>query len=382
MRPRCVVAANASPGLGGQGINLRHVIDALRNDFDLTVFARGTAEGLASQVVPESRLTSTINRVPVVRRLRDWGVLASEVHFDRCVATRLPATPLFHGAGGQCLRSLGVARSRGARTLLDVVTLHADAFAQAALRECARFGVRFPLRPALVDRMRQEYQVADRIRVMSERARATFLERGVRPERVVTVLPPLDLTGFPEARFPQAKFRVSCVGLLEPWKGFHYLVEAFGGLKDADAELVLWGAPGSRPVSRYLAERRAADPRIAVRPMQVGPGGFAEVYGRSSVVVHPSVAEGFGLVVAEAMACGVPVIVTDRTGAADLVQDGVNGFVVGAGDSGAILERLDHLARHPALVQQMGAAARETMRAQTPEAFRLRYVELLRSLLA
>ena len=382
MRPRCVVAANAVPHLGGQGINLQHVLAALRDDFDLAVFARGPAEGLASHVAPESRLTSAINRVPVVRRLRDWGVLASEVHFDRFVAARLPATPLFHGAGGQCLRSLDVARSHGARTLLDVVTLHADAFAEAALRECARFGVRFPLRPALVDRMRREYEQADLIRVMSERARTTFLERGVRPERVVTVSPPLDLAGFPEARFPQANFRVSCVGLLEPWKGFHYLVEAFSRLKEADAELVLWGSPGSRPVSRYLAERRAADPRIAVRPMQVGASGFAEVYGKSSVLVHPSVAEGFGLVVAEAMACGVPVIVTDRTGAADLVREGENGYVVGAGDSGAILERLEHLAHHPSLAQRMGAAARETMRALTPEAFRLRYVELLRSLLA
>ena len=368
--------------MGGQGINLQHVITALRDAFDLTVFARGSADGTASHVVPESRLAATVLGVPLVRRLRDWGILASETHFDRYVAARLTPGPLFHGSGGQCLRSLGAARALGGRTLLDVVTLHADAFAEAGRRECARFGVRFPIHPALVDRMRREYEQADLIRVMSERARATFLERGVRPERVVTVPPPLDLAGFPEARFPQANFRVSCVGLLEPWKGFHYLVEAFSRLKDAAAELVLWGAPGSRPVGRYLAERRAADPRIAVRPMQVGLSGFAEVYGKSSVLVHPSVAEGFGLVVAEAMACGVPVIVTDRTGAADLVREGENGYVVGVGDTETIFERLQHLAGHPALVQQMGAAARETMRSRTPAAFSSRYVELLRSLLA
>ena len=347
----------------------------------MTLFARGAADGIRSRVVPASALAGAVHAVPVLRRRRDWEVLVSERHFDRYVAARLEPVPLFHGAGGQCLRSLAVARSLGSRTVLDVGTLHVDAFAEAGRRECARFGARFPLHPRLVARMHREYERADLIRVASERARATFLGAGVPSDRVVAINPPLDLVEFPEARFTHEGFRVSFVGALEPWKGFHYLLEAFRGLARKDAELVLWGGPTSRPVSRYLAGRLALDPRVSVRPVDVRKYGYGEVYGKSDVLVHPSLADGYALVVAEAMACGIPVIVTDRTGAADLVRDGENGYVVAAGDPVAIRERLDHLARHPELVKQMGAAARESMQAHSPQLFRSQYVAALRSLL-
>ena len=89
---------------------------------------------------------------------------------------------------------------------------------------------------------------------------------------------------------------------------------------------------------------------------------YGEVYGKSTVLVHPSLSEGFGYVVAEAMASGIPVIVSRNAGAADLVVDGENGYVVPARDWEAIRDRLAHLASHPALVEKMGRAARATMR--------------------
>jgi glycosyltransferase involved in cell wall biosynthesis len=90
-----------------------------------------------------------------------------------------------------------------------------------------------------------------------------------------------------------------------------------------------------------------------------------------SVLVHPSLADGFSYAVAEAMACGLPVIVSDNTGAADLVEDGVQGYVVPTGDAHAIAERLHHLHSHPELLAQMGARARETIRRSlTLERFR------------
>ena len=61
------------------------------------------------------------------------------------------------------------------------------------------------------------------------------------------------------------------------------------------------------------------------------------------VCVHPSFTDGFGLAPAEALACGVPVIVTEDTGMKELVEEGVNGYIVPTGSWEAILERLKHL---------------------------------------
>jgi glycosyltransferase involved in cell wall biosynthesis len=170
--------------------------------------------------------------------------------------------------------------------------------------------------------------------------------------------------------FEDSTFRVEFVGLIEPPKGFHYLIEAFDRLDRRDSELTLWGGPGLRKVASYLDERTTRNPRIKVTPQSVHKVGFDKVYARSTVLVLPSLADGFGYVVGEAMSCGLPVIVTTATGASDLVEDGVNGFVVPPADANALTERLAQLAADRDLARRMGAAARLTADRYGPEQFR------------
>jgi glycosyltransferase involved in cell wall biosynthesis len=268
------------------------------------------------------------------------------------------------------------------RTVVESLTVHADLADAIFTESCRAFGVRSPLHARSVERTRREYAAADLIRVSSERTRRTFLERGVPAERLVVAYPPFDLAAFPVARFAHDRFRVAFVGALEPWKGFQVLVQAFESLADPRSELCLWGGSGSRPVARYLNAHAGPERRVIVQAVDVRAFGYDRVYGEASVLVHPSLTDGFGLVVGEAMACGLPVVVTDRTGAADLVVEGVNGYVVPAGDADAIRDRLAHLAANPALVRSMGAAAREAMRAWTLERFRASLVPPLLALVS
>ena len=80
-------------------------------------------------------------------------------------------------------------------------------------------------------------------------------------------------------------------------------------------------------------------------------------YSQASVLVLPSIQDGFGLVQAQAMACGVPVIATENTGAADLFTDGVEGFIVPIRDARAIREKILALYENPATREEMGEAA-------------------------
>jgi glycosyltransferase involved in cell wall biosynthesis len=265
---------------------------------------------------------------------------------------------------------MAAAKRSGAKVVLDVTTTHVDHFGEQQDREGARFGVRPTWHPRLRARTREEYRRADRIRVMSHVAARTLIDRGVPAERVIVATPPCVEGLVPQAQFAEPVFRVLFVGLIEPAKGFHYLIDAFRRLPHKDAELELWGGPGARPVTNYLNAQMAADRRIRLRPGGVRATGFAKVYGRASVLVLPSLADGFGYVAGEAMACGVPVIVTTATGAADLVIDGQNGYIVPPADATAIAERLRHLADNPALVRRLGAGAHEAAARHTPESFR------------
>ena len=357
------------------------MIEGARGALETTVFCQGLGRqhAPATHLVPDSSVSHLVNRVPIVRRLRDWQTFFSSTHFDNYVASRLPAADIFQGATGQCANSLTAAKKRGSRTLLDVVTMHIEAFGAEQDRECALFGVRPTIGRPLRERILQEYERADLIRVMSNPARDSFLARGVSPERVIAIIPPINPEEFAEAKFDDPTFRVSFVGLIEPWKGFHYLVEAFDALDLPDSELALWGGTGARPISRYMQERMACNPKIKLRMVDISRF-YDEVYVRSSVLVHPSLADGYGYVVAEAMASGVPVIVTPNSGASELVIDGYNGYIVPVRDLDALRDRITHLARNPSQLRAMGRAARESMRALTFEKFRERYSSCLHSL--
>ena len=371
------IAANAVVKAGGQGLNLHHMIEGLGGLFDVNVFCRGGKTWAPVTEVSESQASRTISRIPVIRRLRDWQVFLGEIDFDRKVAQEMPKCEYFQGATGQCRDSLSAASRKGALAMLDVVTVHIDDFSGESRRECARFGIRAVQHPWLVERIREEYERADVIRVMSEPARETFLRRGFSPEKVFVAAPPFDVSEFPVADFSQDRFVVSFVGLLEPAKGFHYLIDAFRKLDRHDSELLLWGNTGARSISQYMRDHISECDRIRIVPESVSKIGYGKVYGRSSVLVHPSLADGFGYVVGEAMASGIPVITTPTTGASQWVIDGVNGYVVPPRDSEAIRDRLQYLADHPARMREMGEAARRTMMRLSIHQFRQSYEDAI-----
>lgn len=363
---RVVLSANAVQGRGGQGVNLSHMLAAHQSlPGDLISLTRG---GVGSQEIPTSSLRRRIAQLPLVRRARDWTTLSDDVEFDVRVALRLPRhVDVFQGVVGQSAVSLGVARRRGAHTILDCVNHHIDQLAEAVSRSCQSMGVRSFVHPAMIARVRREYALAHRIRVMSEVSRRTFLQRGLSEDRVIVARPPIDVASCPRARFGHSTFRVGFVGLLEPWKGFDLLLDAFANAAIPDSELELWGGPGSRGATRVLERATGRGVRFRTRSGSIHELGFADTYGQMSVLVHPSLTDGFGLVVAEAMACGVPVITTDCTGASELLVHG-GGLVVPAGDVDALTEALRTVSH--ASLSSMGAAARSAAGVLTHEAFR------------
>lgn len=148
------------------------------------------------------------------------------------------------------------------------------------------------------------------------------------------------------------KLRALFVGSLGQRKGLSYLFRAIRSLGDSVELTVI----GSRP----LVECPALDRELrAVRwiPTCTHREVLAEMAAHD-VFVFPSLFEGFGLVLLEAMAMGLPIVATPHTAAPDLITDGVEGFIVPIRSSEALAERLDLLRRNPDLRADMAARAR------------------------
>ena len=98
-------------------------------------------------------------------------------------------------------------------------------------------------------------------------------------------------------------------------------------------------------------------------------------YARADVLVLPSLSDGFGMVVTEAKAAALPAIVTDRCGVP--VRDGEDGFIVPAGNGGALKEALRRLVEDGPLRARMGAAARASAEALSWTTYRAEAMRLL-----
>ncbi|MDJ1179471.1 glycosyltransferase family 4 protein [Roseofilum sp. BLCC_M91] len=156
---------------------------------------------------------------------------------------------------------------------------------------------------------------------------------------------------------PQPKkdscFRALYVGRVEPRKGIHYLLKAWKNLNLSDAELCLIGI--NEFPSGWLDQYQDLFRYIPPVPHY----SLNQYYSSASVFVFPSLVEGFGLVLLEAMACGIPVITTPNTAGPDIIMDGVEGFIVPIRDTEALQEKLDWCYDHPLELSQMGKAARK-----------------------
>lgn len=276
--------------------------------------------------------------------------------YDRWVASELREGPdSFVGWSGQCLESLRRARSMGMTTFVERGSAHIETQRDLLLEASAQGGVPAHLpEPETIDRELAEYEVCDFVQVPSEFARRTFVERGVPAEKVLVNPYGVELGAFTPAAEEPPGLRLLFCGRASVQKGLAQLLEAFAGLRRPDAELWIQGSV--EPDARELRER-CVDARVKWLD-HVPQHELPQVYRACHALVLPSFQDGFGLVVPQAMASGLPVVVSDNTGAADLVHDGVEGFVVATGDVDALGAALSTLADDEVRRREMGVAAR------------------------
>lgn len=178
----------------------------------------------------------------------------------------------------------------------------------------------------------------------------------------------------PDNRPTNDRLRVIFVGGLGQAKGLGYLLEA-AQRHERHIELTLVG----KRLSALIPEQRVLD-RHRWIPSLAHDDLLAEM-SRQDVLVLPSLHEGFGLVILEAMSQGLTVITTAHTGGPDVIQDGREGFIVPIRSVDAIVEKLELLAGDRAMLTGMKEAAQKKAALLTWEGYRSRLVEVVRGCL-
>jgi glycosyltransferase involved in cell wall biosynthesis len=219
-----------------------------------------------------------------------------------------------------------------------------------------------------LERRKEERELADAILCASSFTRDSLITVGVAREKIFVEPYGVDQAVFVPGDEKFQRFSVVWASSYTQTKGIGYLLEALAREPVPGIELVLAGYPyGVDVVAKY-------EDRVRVRRLgHLSREEVARAMARSHAHVFPTLVEGFGRNIIEAMAAGLPVVATPNCAAPDLIENGVNGFIVPIRDIDAICEKLAWIHDHPEEAVAMGRRARETVVHLTREDYRRRF---------
>ena len=361
-----------SPALGSLAL-LPVALRTRARRFLLRRYKRGhELDGVTSWVFPDL----------VGRIIRQFGAssdlvnLVVNVSFDRWVAAAVG--PRGEDAvvcmTGSALATIRRARRTGARSVViantpDAATEHRIVADEERRLDLPHGRVRRWAAARLAKRIELELAAADLVLANSDFTRRDLIRAGVPPEKIAAVPLGVDLHRFapaPHVRQGEAAI-VLYVGSIAPRKGVIYLARAVQLLRKKGVHCELHAYGSGQP--RYL---RTLEPYVGDGSLRRYPfvpnAELADIYRGADVFSLPTLSDGFGLVVYEAMACGVPVVVSDRCGAE--VEDGVNALVVEHGSVEALATAVNRILNEPPLAEALSRAGLETARAASWDAYR------------
>lgn len=270
-----------------------------------------------------------------------------------------PESDLFVGWSSLCLYSLQRAKQLGSLVVVDRGSSHMVHQTQILQEEYDRWGLKFnAIHRGVYDRELQEYAEADRIAIPSLFAKRTFLEQGVPENKLIHVPYGTSLKEFYPVPKEDTTFRVMHCGGITLQKGVQYLIQAFYELKLPNAELWLLGSlsPEIKPfLAKYDSDRIILKGKHPQNQLYW-------FYSQCSVFCLASIQDGFGMVIPQAMACGLPVIHTTNTGGEDIVRHGVDGFCIPIRDVEALKEKILFFYENPDKRSEMGNNALQQAR--------------------
>lgn len=224
----------------------------------------------------------------------------------------------------------------------------------------------------------KEVELADHILTVSELARESYLDAGVPADQVTAVPMGVDLSDFtPEREMPKKRsepFTFLFAGNADRRKGVDVLLSASERLNQAGAAHRVQFAGGKAD-----GIFRHTDAPIESLGY-LDRSALASAFRKADVLVLPSRHDSFGRVVVEAMATGLPVLLSEHVGAKEVVTEGETGWVVPAEDVNALVDQMRWCIEHPEQVCTMREACVEMAQDYSWAAYRGRVAQVIRDI--
>jgi alpha-maltose-1-phosphate synthase len=353
----------------------------------IPILPSSLGQKLENRVVPE--LGRELRTVPLLefralRRLARGGnpeavMLERNQRFQQAISQRsIESADAVIGFDTSSWLLAERAKNRGKIFVLDQTTVHPNKARAVAEHLRSQFPEWSETIPPRIERVREnqelEHQLADVIVVASSFAREALIANGVAPEKIRLNPYGVNLAEFlpREMSGPKRPLRFIFVGSVSARKGAPLLLTAWDKLQARDAELWLLG--GISPKAHKLLPNA----RGLEIPGRKSRAEISAMLGAGDVFVFPSYAEGFGLVILEAMASGLPVITTTATAGPDLITQNQEGWILDPGDLDGLVETMRFCLSHRDRVAEMGANARRAAERFTWDAYGDRWAEILR----
>ena len=334
-------------------------VTLVRGSTEESNMTREEGERLERDVTALRRQGVTVISIPtLVRRISPANDLGAFVSMCRCIFALKPDIVHTHTSKAGLL---GRVAAWLARVPLVIHTPHGHVF-------YGHFGPTFSRFFLLTERVLS--RITNRLIALTPGEAEDYVDLGVMPPHKISVIPSgIDLSRFTGARvdrlskrrelgLPLAALAVGFVGWLLPIKGLSFLVRAMPGIlaRHPESFLVLVGKGDEEGTLRSLADSLRLNGRVLFlgwRP------DVEDIIHCLDVLALPSLNEGMGRVLVEAMAAGVPIVASRVGGVPDLVWDGQNGLLVPPADSGALERAISQLFRNEPRRRRMGAKGKE-----------------------
>lgn len=323
------------------------------------------AEGLAAQGIPQKLVCPPGS--PLATRARSAGI--------DVVERRL---------GGYVDFPSSRAIAKLARAFeADLLHLH-TAQAHAIGTRAARWAGRGGQRPKTVIARRVAYSIfrhsffrlnrlkytrgVDRILCITEAVRNVLIEDGLPTEQLVVVPSGIDPARFEaipdtsaalqaELGVPDGAWVLGSVGALTPEKGHRHLLDAVGPVAEAvpHLHLVIAGTGDERAALESQARALGIADRVTFAGFRDDVPALLRWF---DALAFPSLMEGMGTTVLDALCCGLPVVASRAGGIPEVIRDGIDGLLVPPGDPVALAAGLVRLATEPETARDLGATGR------------------------
>jgi glycosyltransferase involved in cell wall biosynthesis len=275
------------------------------------------------------------------------------VIFDYLTSKIMRECDLVYGFAGNSYYCGLSAKNKGIPYLLDRACPHSDIQQKILKIESKKNNLKYvPLNNKLRNRLIQEYNLSDKIVVPSAYTLNSFIKKGFKREKLF--LAPLEAKIHfipPQTKNNNNIFTIGIIGGDLLRKGYIYLFEAYNDLKLENSQLIILG--NKKEILKSIKIKKIYDSRDDIVFLN-HVNNINNFYSKCHIFCLPSVDEGFGMVIPEAMANALPIITTTNVGSSFLVKNNKNGFVIPPKDKDELKNKIEFFYKNKKAIELYG----------------------------